>query len=315
MSTTVDDLLESWPGETQLSARSVLVTVLGDVIAPLQQPVWLADLIVLGGLLGFSDRLVRTSVFRLVAEGWLSGERVGRRSRYSLTPFARTEIESVNERIYGSAHPEAGSDEWLLVFAGGTDDQALLANLRWLGFAEISPTVWTRPDTKTHVVVDLAARLGTATPTVAMARFDNIEPLIADPSFQQSSGLADAQAAYDRFVQRYAPAANGLDGPLSLDDAFVLRTMVIHDYRRVRLADPELPAPLLGVSWSGGTARSLASHLHHLTADRVWELLDARTGMRPATNHSVHTTRFADHSTPTDTPPAEPQNPHPRGTT
>ena len=290
VSPIVDDLLESWTGETQLSARSVLVTVLGDVIAPLQQPVWLSDLIALGDLLGFSDRLVRTSVFRLVAEGWHSGERVGRRSRYSLTPFARTEIESVNERIYGPAHPETGSDEWLLVFAGGADD-TLLANLRWLGFAEISPTVWARPDTKTQVVDDLAARVDHPAPTTALARFDNIEPLIAEPSFQQSSGLAGSQAAYRRFVDRYAPVA---DGPLSPDEAFVLRTMVIHDYRRVRLADPELPAPLLGESWAGDAARSLASQLHRLTADRVWDKLEALTGLRPDADHSVHTTRFAD---------------------
>ncbi|MDA3040224.1 MAG: hypothetical protein O3C27_12000 [Actinomycetota bacterium] len=291
MSPIVDDLLESWAGETQLSARSVLVTVLGDVIAPLQQPVWLSDLIALGALLGFSDRLVRTSVFRLVSEGWLSGERVGRRSRYSLTPFARTEIESVNGRIYGPAHPETGSDEWLLAFANGADD-TLLANLRWLGFAEISSTVWARPDTKTEVVTDLAARLGTGQPTVALARFDNIEPLIAGAAFQQSSGLADCRASYRRFVERYAPVASA---PLSPDDAFVLRTMVIHDYRRVRLADPELPAPLLGDSWTGSAARSLASQVHHLTADRVWDKLEALTGLRPDADHSIHTTRFADH--------------------
>ncbi len=297
----VDDLLESWPGQTQLSARSVLVTVLGDIVAPLQQSVWLSDLIALGGLLGFSDRLVRTSVFRLVTEGWLSGERVGRRSRYSLTPFARTEIESVNERIYGPAHAEPGSDEWLLVFAGAAG-QPLLANLRWLGFAEISPTVWARPDTKTHVVVDLASRLGTTPPTVALARFDDIEPLIAEPSFQQSSGLAEAQAAYTRFVVRYTAPANALNGPLSPEDAFALRTMVIHDYRRVRLADPELPAPLLGESWAGSTARSLAARLHSLTAGPVWDQLQALTGMRPAAGHSVHTTRFADDSTPTEPP-------------
>jgi len=35
---------------------------------------------------GISDRLVRTSVFRLAEEGWLDAQRDGRRSRYTLNP-------------------------------------------------------------------------------------------------------------------------------------------------------------------------------------------------------------------------------------
>ena len=71
--------------QPDISARSVLVTVLGDSVLPVTKTVWLSSLFELARPFGFSERLVRTSMFRLAAEGWVSNERVGRRSRYSLT--------------------------------------------------------------------------------------------------------------------------------------------------------------------------------------------------------------------------------------
>ncbi|MYL04319.1 MAG: hypothetical protein F4011_09090 [Acidimicrobiaceae bacterium] len=71
--------------QTDISARSLLVTVLGDSVLPVTETLWLSGLFELAAPFGFSERLVRTSMFRLVSEGWVSNERVGRRSRYSLT--------------------------------------------------------------------------------------------------------------------------------------------------------------------------------------------------------------------------------------
>src|SRR3982750_4131842 len=70
-------------------ARSLIVTVWGDALAPHGGQVWLAGLIRLLAPLGLNDRLVRTSVFRLARDGWLAGETQGRRSRYRLTDSGR----------------------------------------------------------------------------------------------------------------------------------------------------------------------------------------------------------------------------------
>src|SRR5213592_2799443 len=66
-------------------AKSLIVTVWGDALAPHGGVVWLSRLIRLMASFGMSERLVRTSVFRLVRDGWLKGQTVGRRSRYRLT--------------------------------------------------------------------------------------------------------------------------------------------------------------------------------------------------------------------------------------
>ena len=86
--------------EPDISARSVLVTVLGDSVLPVTKTLWLSSLFELAEPFGFSERLVRTSMFRLAAEGWMSNERIGRRSRYSMTLLAVRESEDADRRIY-----------------------------------------------------------------------------------------------------------------------------------------------------------------------------------------------------------------------
>ena len=51
-----------------LRSKSMVMTVMGDAIAPHGGAVWLGSLIELLAPLGVTDRLVRTSVFRLVQE-------------------------------------------------------------------------------------------------------------------------------------------------------------------------------------------------------------------------------------------------------
>lgn len=66
-------------------SKSVVMTVFGDSIAPHGGAVWLGSLIELLAPFGISDRLVRTSIFRLADEGWLEARRDGRSSLYTLT--------------------------------------------------------------------------------------------------------------------------------------------------------------------------------------------------------------------------------------
>ena len=66
-------------------AKSLIVTVWGDALAPHGGAVWLAGLIRLLAPFGINERLARTSVFRLTRDGWLEAEAHGRRSRYRLT--------------------------------------------------------------------------------------------------------------------------------------------------------------------------------------------------------------------------------------
>ena len=96
--------------------KSLVMTLCGDTIAPHGGAFWLGSMIELLGPLGVSDRLVRTSVFRLVQEGWLVASREGRRSRYALEPKALPRFERANRRIY-SAPGLHWDGRWTFVLA------------------------------------------------------------------------------------------------------------------------------------------------------------------------------------------------------
>ncbi len=64
---------------------SLLITLFGDVVEAHGGEISLGSLIRLAIPLGANERLVRTSVYRLAQDDWVSGTRQGRRSYYRLT--------------------------------------------------------------------------------------------------------------------------------------------------------------------------------------------------------------------------------------
>jgi phenylacetic acid degradation operon negative regulatory protein len=73
---------------------------------------------------------------------------------------------------------------------------------------------------------------------------------------------------YRRFIDSFAPllALLRTEADLLPDTAFVVRSLVIHAYRRVQLQDPGLPLALLPPSWPGAQAYELARALYRHTA-------------------------------------------------
>ena len=67
------------------SARSLLMTVLGEFVLPMDGPVWTSALVDALGLFGVEVKSARQALARIGAEGWLESERVGRRVRWRLT--------------------------------------------------------------------------------------------------------------------------------------------------------------------------------------------------------------------------------------
>ena len=271
----------TWAAHADISARSALVTILGDTIAPLGGVVWLADLIELVAPFGFNDRLVRTSMFRLAAEHWVTNERIGRRSRYSLTSFGREEFVNADARIYRRTTP-AWDGLWTLVFlqADSIPDAELVRRLQWRGFAEMTKGVYASPNSDITATRQLLDRLEfDPHPPLATARFEEAGSITQMESFRATSGLATAQDGYRRFIDRYRWTQSKPVDDLGPSDAFLLRTMVIHDLRRARLHDPELPGALLPADWVGDQAMALAGSVYRATTQAAWRWAETATGL------------------------------------
>jgi len=259
-------VIESWASQPENTARSVLVTIFGDTVRPSTNAIWLSQLFQLTDVLGFSERLVRTSMFRLAAEGWLSSERVGRQSQYSLTPLAIQESEQADRRIYQSPCPD-WSGQWAAVFVDAPALESdlrnqLLQHLTWQGFIALSDGVVASPTVSVNDAHDICRRISpSARLPVAALEFSQLESLVADSFFVKALTVDEMTTSYEHFVERYEPLDTA-SSKAQPSQAFGLRTMLVHDLRRIRLRGPDLPAALLPSEWPGTRAHAVAASLY-----------------------------------------------------
>lgn len=277
MSATAN-FIHRWADRSDISARSVLVTIFGDTILPVTRELWLSQLFQLTQAFGFSDRLVRTSLFRLAQEGWVTNERVGRQSRYRLTDLAAEESAEADERIYGRPEPSWRS-QWSLAFLEAplvSPDAAarLREHLTWNGFVALSAHVLGSPTIGPARLTELIGLISPDTVVpIAAAEFADLDALAESGFFLHHFDLADSQAAYQAFIADHEP----LPDPADSIQAVAARTMLIHDLRRIRLRAPDLPATVLPADWAGEAAHQLAQDryqkLSELAAPALTEIL------------------------------------------
>ncbi|MCS6810775.1 MAG: phenylacetic acid degradation operon negative regulatory protein PaaX, partial [Tepidimonas sp.] len=91
--------------QDRVQAGSLIVTVFGDAVLPRGARLWLGSLIELLAPLGINERLVRTAVYRLVQEGWLTTRAHGRRTDYLLTEAGLARVDEAARQIYAARAP------------------------------------------------------------------------------------------------------------------------------------------------------------------------------------------------------------------
>jgi DNA-binding transcriptional regulator PaaX len=113
---------------------------------------------------------------------------------------------------------------------------------------------------------------------------------------QASWNLAELSERYERLIRTFEPVNRHRrdGGTLSPADSFVVRTLLVHEYRRIVLRDPRLPTALLPADWAGGRAYALCqslyahvfaaseAHLQQVVGDDAehWHPLDAAVTSR-----------------------------------
>jgi phenylacetic acid degradation operon negative regulatory protein len=253
--------------EPDISARSVLVTVLGDSVLPVTKTLWLSSLFDLAEPFGFSERLVRTSMFRLAAEGWMSNERIGRRSRYSMTLLAVRESEDADRRIYGR---ESGTWDGSWTFAvvdapsmPPEERDRIVRHLRWHGFVALGRGLMASPSATAESLRELLRLVEplAAVPT-GQAELDDLENLVDGGYFAGAFRTSETEEAFGDFLTRYEHWQRLRLEEAAPVDAYALRTMLVHEFRRIRLRAPDMPTELLPPEWIGDRAYDLAADLY-----------------------------------------------------
>ena len=236
-------------------ARSLLLTIMGEFVLPGGEAVWTSTLVDALGLLGVEEAAARQALARSSASDLLAPERVGRRTRWSLTPRSTRLLSDGARRIYSFGLVEQEWDgRWLLVLATVAEHNRhlrarLRARMTWLGFGLLGPGAWITP---------WAEREGEA--RAALEELDLAEGAVSwigrpgelgavETRVGRIWDLEEVAAEYTSFVA----AATG-EAPAGPAGEFAALTRLVHDWRHFPGADPGLPAALLPGSWPGPDA-------------------------------------------------------------
>jgi len=310
VSNSIQNRLDEFRQQRRVQAGSLIISVFGDAILPRGGRIWLGSLIRLLEPLELNERLVRTSVFRLVKEEWLRTETLGRRSDYVLTASGRRRFEEASRHIYAS-HAPLWDRRWRLILVVGEIEAKAREQLRqalfWQGFGALGADCFVHPGAELSSVMDaliaegLSDVLGALLPLFAADARSALSANDAD-LVRRAWNLDALGEAYGEFVQTYQPILNDLQRDqlieVSEQDAFLLRTLLIHDYRRLLLRDPELPEVLLPADWPGQQARLLCKELYKrldtLSARHLDKLLCLADGSVPAEDPAF-AERFSQH--------------------
>jgi phenylacetic acid degradation operon negative regulatory protein len=258
-------LVAKFQRQRPVRSGSLLVTIFGDAVAPRGGAVTLGSLIKLAQPFGIPERLVRTSVGRLAQEGWLEFRRAGRQSEYFLTEHGRNRFAEATQRIYAEA-PADWDGHWTLIFmqpGARARRERIREEMAWLGFGQISADVLAHPsrsvaDTRSQLA-DLRIDSGAVIMRAASEGADADQALL-----QAGWDLAELARSYQRFVASFQPVRALLNGRNDAppETAFVIRTLLIHQYRKIHLRDPLLPHSLLPADWIGAQAYHLCRDLY-----------------------------------------------------
>lgn len=274
MSNSIQNRLDEFRQQRRVQATSLIISVFGDAILPRGGRIWLGSLIRLLEPLELNERLIRTSVFRLAKDEWLRTETHGRRADYVLTPSGRRRFEEASRHIYAS-HAPLWDRRWRLILVVGELETKAREQVRralfWQGFGALGADCFVHPSAELSSVLDaliaegLADSLGALLPLFA-ADSRSAQSASDSDLVRRAWDLGALAEAYAAFVAVYQPILTDLQrdnlGEVSEQDAFLLRTVLIHDYRRLLLRDPELPEVLLPADWPGQQARLLCKELY-----------------------------------------------------
>ncbi|MCU1480617.1 MAG: hypothetical protein JWQ19_1403 [Subtercola sp.] len=249
---------------TRGSARSLLLTILGELVWHSGEPARTSALLYAMNGVGIEERTARQAIVRGSDSGWIEAHRHGREVSWTLSPSLVQTFAEGSRRVASLSDPfDSWDGRWLVLLV--TVPQALRAkrkrlysDLEWAGFGNPSAGVWLSPHTERRdQVAAVIERLDLTEETMSfLGTADSVglsEPDIVRRGWDLDAVAEDYEAVLEEFRD---------PNPQPGDDQLFTHIRILSELQRFPFSDPQLPEALLP-DWVG---RRTARHLQALRA-------------------------------------------------
>jgi phenylacetic acid degradation operon negative regulatory protein len=222
--------------------QDLALTLLGAYVLPRPREVWSGGLVELLGEFGFSSAAARVALSRLVNRGLLERVRDGRLVHYALSARSERLLRDGDRRIFALGG-ERWDGRWTVLWHWIPEERRmertrLGRRLRFLGFGPVQDGTWISPHARRAEVDELLGELGVDAHAAVLvgqpADGDRMRALL-----ERVWDLDELGARHRAFLRAFEPYEGRRD--LGEREAFLVRTSIVHWYRRFPLIDPGLP--------------------------------------------------------------------------
>jgi phenylacetic acid degradation operon negative regulatory protein len=265
--------------DVKVNPYALVFSLFGGYVLQRGVDIWTGSLIQALASLGFSDRMVRTTISRMKRMGYLEGRRVGRHSFYRLTDTGLREVHGARELAFGTLGTQ-WDGRWTVVTYSVPEEHrelrdALRDSLKTFGFGCLVPGAWVSPHPLPVKMEKEWQNIGTW-PYLEIFKAEHVGPSepgdFVSHAWPHLPALADRYRAYrDKYGQvpdRFEREA------LDNEDCFVLHMQSLFEFMSIIIEDPALPPVLLPEDWPRPDAQSLYLRLRQLLAEPAGHFFD-----------------------------------------
>jgi phenylacetic acid degradation operon negative regulatory protein len=255
-----------------VNARSALFDVYGDHLHQRGGVAPVAAVLRILAPLDVAAPAVRTAISRMVRQGWLAPARLDQGAAYRMTPMAERRVTAAARRIYRRGIA-AWDGRWHVLVIDQVPERSrrdrIRSGLGYLGYAPLRDHTWISP--RTSVEVDTLLSEEGVRALRFWATHDGDQAQLAASAWD----LDGIGRTYTTWLADARALVGDPHRSLTDEEAFRIRSRLVHEWRKFLFRDPSLPHELLPSDWPGDVAAAFFDEQAERLAPGAARFVDA----------------------------------------